>query len=228
MNTYSEKSTHHEQKITTEIRNHPPAPVVHVQSTPQEHSHHHLHHRNHDSHTETTPIAPSPRVVHTPVVEVHHPPAPVTRIHHEDTVNTHHTNTITKTVVDKPVQSQIIHQAPIAVKAPPPVVQQIHHVPVVVKGPPQVVHAVKAPPPVIVQTPVAVKAPPPVIHQQAIHQDTVSNIHHQDTVSKVHRSPVQVYRGKTAVPPRKYEEYAKGRYVPNYKPSSPYSRCWCE
>ena len=148
-------------------------------------------------------MAPSPQVVHTPVVEVHHPPAPVTRVHHEDTVNTHHTNTITKTVVDTPVQSQIIHQAPIAVKAPPPVVQQIHHTPVVVKGPPQVVHAVKAPPaPVIVQTPVAVKAPPPVIHQQAIHQDTVS---------KVHRSPVQVYRGKTAVPPRKYEEYAKGR-----------------
>lgn len=217
VNTYSEKSRHHEEKITTEIRSHPPAPVVHAQSTPQEHSHHHLHHRNHDSHSQTTPIAPPPQVGHSSVVEVHHLPAPVTRVHHEDTVNTHHTNTITRTVVDTPVQSRTIHQVPIGVKAAPPVVQEIHQVPVVVKGP-QVVQAIKSPPaPVVVQTPV--KGPPAPIHQQVIHQDTVS---------KVHRSPVQVYRGKTAVPSRKYEEYAKGRYVPNYKPSSPYSRCWCE
>jgi hypothetical protein len=168
---------------------------------PLEHRHHHSHHRNHD--------------VHEGIVRVPLPPVAVTHVDAavqsspvivDERSRTHHlSRTITEVVPGKTVEHQEI-------RVHEPAVKSVQHHQIKVHEPVKTIqhHQVR-----VQET---VKAPLAPVKQTLV-----------KAVSKSYLSPSEFYRTRTDHHQEKVvvTQTGKEHFVPNYKPSSPYSRCYC-
>ena len=202
----SSKGTHHQEKQTLVVE--PGKEVVHHSTivsnepaTPQEHRHHHSHHRNHDVHEGIVRV-PLPAVV-VPHVEpaLHSSPLVV----HEKSSTHRLSKTFTQAA---PVKTVEHHE--IKVHEP---VKTIQH------------HEIK------VHEPIKT-----VQHHQVKVQETVKSLHAPvkqslvQPIAKSYLSPSELFRTRSDHQDRvvvTHSSDGKERYIPNYKPSSPYSRCYC-
>lgn len=181
---------------------HHSAVVSNEPATPQEHGHHHAHHRNHDTHEGIVRVPlPDAAVTHVePAIQS----SPL--VVHEKSTTHRLSKTITPIV---PVKTVEHHE--IKVHEPVKTVQQHHqikiHEPIKTVQHHQVIQE-------------TVKAPPAPVKQSLVH-----------AVPKTFLSPSELFRSRTDHHQERVVVTQTGsvkeRYIPNHKPSSTYSRCYC-
>lgn len=169
-------------------------------ATPQEHRHHHSHHRNHDD--------------HEGIIRVPLPAVPVTHV--EPAIQTSplvvhersSTHRLSKTFTEA---APYVEHHEVKVHEP---VKTVHHQEIKVHEPVKTIqhHQVR-----IQET---VKSPVTSVKQSLV-----------SPVPKSYLSPSELFRSRNDHHEERvvvsHTDSAKGRYIPNYKPSSQYSRCYC-